>query len=227
MKFVDPNGQKIRGVSKQDIIWFQNDIFEVLADDKFMNIRSLINIKGNAFQRVDEGEFLSAMKGNSFNDDEIAYINMLVGTINSKNNHTIEYVSGDFVSSKGSIAFIEYMDKLFGDGMGDKATVNGRLRSSWVYSMGNGYNVPTQRGSHSFVSGDLQGKERAVTSGHEVFGHGIPATNNLTPAENNANAIRADNLIRRLLGLPQRDGSDHGGYKEGHIINPYDLPIIK
>ena len=127
----------------------------------------------------------------------------------------------------GSIAFIEYMDKLFGDGMGDKATVNGRLCSSWVYSMGNGYNVPTQRGSHSFVSGDLQGKERAVTSGHEVFGHGIPATNNLTPAENNANAIRADNLIRRLLGLPQRDGSDHGGYKEGHIINPYDLPIIK
>lgn len=75
--------------------------------------------------------------------------------------------------------------------------------------------------------GSLQGSERAVTSGHEVFGHGIPAAKKLTPAENNANAIRTDNLIRRILGLPQRDDSNHGGYKEGHITNPYFLPILK
>ena len=60
-----------------------------------------------------------------------------------------------------------------------------------------------------------------------MFGHGIPAAKKLKPAENNANAIRTDNLIRRILGLPQRDGSNHGGYKEGHVINPYILPILK
>ena len=60
-----------------------------------------------------------------------------------------------------------------------------------------------------------------------MFGHGIPAAKKLTPAENNANAIRTENLIRRILKLPQNDGSKHGGYKEGHINNPYILPILK
>ena len=53
------------------------------------------------------------------------------------------------------------------------------------------------------------------------------STTSGTSAENNANEIRTDNLIRRILKLPQRDGSDHGGYKEGHITNPNDLPILK
>lgn len=73
----------------------------------------------------------------------------------------------------------------------------------------------------------MQGDERSVTSGHEVFGHGIPAAKGLNPAENNANAIRTDNLIRRILRMPQRDGSDHGGYQEGHITYPYILPILR
>ena len=49
----------------------------------------------------------------------------------------------------------------------------------------------------------------------------------MTPAANNANAIRTENLIRRILNIPQRDGSDHGGYQQGHITNPYNLPIIQ
>ena len=58
---------------------------------------------------------------------------------------------------------------------------------------------------------------RPVTSGHELFGHGIPSANGLSSSDNNNNAIRTDNLIRRLLKMPQRDGSDHSGYKEGQI----------
>lgn len=49
----------------------------------------------------------------------------------------------------------------------------------------------------------------------------------MSAAENNANAIRAENLIRRILGLPQRDGSNHGGYNEGHITDPQNLPITQ
>ena len=227
MKFVDPTGREIRGVSKQDIDNFRNDIFEVLAGDKFTSIRSLINIKGKAFLRIDESDFHSAKKDNSFNDDEIAYINMVVETINSTDQHTIEYVSGDFASPKGSTAFIEYMDETFGEGIGRNATKDGRLSSSWIQNLGGGYNVPTRKGSHSFISNVIQGKERAATSAHELFGHGIPSAKGLLPADNNANAIRAENLTRRLLGLPQRDGSNHSGYKEGHITNPFDMPILK
>lgn len=62
---------------------------------------------------------------------------------------------------------------------------------------------------------------------HKLFGHGIPGANKLSAAENNANAIRTDNLVRRLLNIEQRDGSDHGGYNEGQITNPYQLPIKK
>jgi hypothetical protein len=56
------------------------------------------------------------------------------------------------------------------------------------------------------------------------LGHGIPSSRGESAELNNANAIRMDNLVRRMLGLPQRDGSDHGGYKEGHIKEPQKLP---
>ena len=68
---------------------------------------------------------------------------------------------------------------------------------------------------------------RARISGHEVFGHGIPSAKKLTNAENNANAIRTDNLIRRLLGMPKWDGTGHEGKKEEHLIDPYNLPMIE
>ena len=49
----------------------------------------------------------------------------------------------------------------------------------------------------------------------------------LSSSDNNNNAIRTDNLIRRLLKMPQRDGSDHSGYKEGQIKDPQNLPLTK
>lgn len=110
-------------------------------------------------------------------------------------------------------------------------TPNGDLKAATISVFGGeGFNVPTKNGSHSFIiSGVPNGKntERAVTSGHEVLGHGIPSARGMTPAENNSNAIRMDNLVRRLLGLHQRDGSDHAGYKQGQITDPYKLPITQ
>lgn len=199
-----------------------------MADDKFANVRTLIDIKGKTFKSIDVGKLSSAMEGLTLTEDESAYITMVTGVINSKDVYKVEYVSGEYTSSEGAKAFVNHMNKELGEGMGDKmVTPDGKLSSAWIRNSGDGLNVPTQNGSHSFIGGSLQGSERAVTSGHEVFGHGIPAAKKLTPAENNANAIRTDNLIRRILGLPQRDGSNHGGYKEGHITNPYFLPILK
>ena len=83
------------------------------------------------------------------------------------------------------------------------------------------------RSSFEFAGSNLEASELAVTSWHEVFGHGIPSARNETPEQNNSNAIRTDNLIRRMLGLPQRDGLDHAGGAEGQINNPQELPYTK
>ena len=120
------------------------------------------------------------------------------------------------------------MNKEHGNSIGNKiVTPDGNLSSAFIRNAGEGLNIPTPDGSHSFIGSSLQGMERAVTSGHEVFGHGIPAAKKLTPVENNANAIRTENLIRRILGLTQTDGHNHGGYKKRHITYPYILPILK
>ena len=76
---------------------------------------------------------------------------------------------------------------------------------------------PTKDGSHSFISSKGQGNERATTSNHELFGHGIPSSRGMSATENNSNAIRMDNLVRRILGMPQRDGNTQGGYHGGYI----------
>lgn len=89
---------------------------------------------------------------------------------------------------------------------------------------GEGFNVPTSKGSHSFIRG-VQDKLKAVTSAHELLGHGLPSARKESPVHNNTNAIRTDNLVRRLLRLPQRDGSDHAGGKD--IVSPYSLPYTK
>ena len=110
-------------------------------------------------------------------------------------------------------------------------TPEGNLKAATITVLGGeGFTVPVEGGSHAFIiSGMPRGKntERAVTSGHETFGHGIPASRSESPELNNSNAIRMDNLVRRVLGLPQRDGSDHGGFKEGQIKDPYKLPYTQ
>lgn len=228
IRFIDPDGREVRGVTKQDAQNFRDDIYRVLADDKFANIRALIDIKGKNFKKIDGEVLNTAMSGITMSKDESAYVTMITGAINSKDIHKVEYISGDFTSSEGASVFRDHMNKTVGEGIGDKSlTPEGKLSSSWIRNSGDGLNVPTSKGSHSFIGSSLQGNERAVTSGHEVFGHGIPAAKGLTPVGNNANAIRTDNLIRRILGLPQRDGSNHGGYREGHITQPYILPITR
>ena len=228
MRYIDLAGRKIRGITEEDAKKFRDDIYIVLADDKFANVRSLIDITENMFRNIDIGKLNSAMEGLKLTDDESAYITMITSTINSKEIYEVEYISGEYTSSEGATAFVNHMNKEHGNSIGNKiVTPDGNLSSAFIRNAGEGLNIPTPDGSHSFIGSSLQGMERAVTSGHEVFGHGIPAAKKLTPVENNANAIRTENLIRRILGLTQTDGHNHGGYKKRHITYPYILPILK
>ncbi len=54
---------------------------------------------------------------------------------------------------------------------------------------------------------------------------GLASGRNASPTNNNANAIRTENLVRRVLGITsQRTGSGHAG---GIVQNAQALPTIK
>lgn len=226
LKYIDPDGNEIIGVTKEDAQNFKSDIYLILAGDKLSGVRALIDIAGSKFKGIDAGALSKAMEGVEISEDQKAYINILTGAINSEESHKVEYLTCEFTSSEGGQAFKNYMNGVQ-DGIGDKmVTSDGKLSAGIVRNSGDGLNVPTKNGSHSFIGSSKTGNDRAVTSGHEVLGHGIPGSKKKTRAENNTNAIRTDNLIRRILGMPERDGSDHGGYKEGDIKDPKKLPEL-
>ncbi|WP_353165323.1 RHS repeat domain-containing protein, partial [Empedobacter brevis] len=232
IRYTDPDGMLpddiIRGQTKSDATQMKADIHNVLKDEKFSKVRDLIDIKGKEFKSIDSGALASALDGVQMSTDEQAYVEMVTNTINSSDIHTVEYLSGEFTSTDGASAFKEHMNSAQ-EGVGDAMlTREGQLKTSVVEgAAGEGLNIPTKKGSHSFISSSVKGDVRASTSTHEVFGHGIPSAQRASSADNNANAIRADNLSRRILGLPERDGANHGGYSQGHITDPNKLPLTK
>ena len=231
--YSDPTGMEIRGVTKSDAEEFKSDVHLILGDSKFDNLRSLISLKGKKFQQIPDAALADALDGVTCSEDEMAYISLLVNTINSKEVHSIEYLKdGEEVSSSGYSDINKYLNSIDPDSkIGDafrkrEERSDGSTRyyydDATIQTLGGeGFNVPTSKGSHSFIRG-VQDKLKAVTSAHELLGHGLPSARKESPVHNNTNAIRTDNLVRRLLRLPQRDGSDHAGGKD--IVSPYSLP---
>ena len=234
--YSDPTSMEIRGVTKSDAEEFKSDVHLILGDSKFDNLRSLISLKGKKFQQIPDAALADALDGVTCSEDEMAYISLLVNTINSKEVHSIEYLKdGEEVSSSGYSDINKYLNSIDPDSkIGDafrkrEERSDGSTRyyydDATIQTLGGeGFNVPTSKGSHSFIRG-VQDKLKAVTSAHELLGHGLPSARKESPVHNNTNAIRTDNLVRRLLRLPQRDGSDHAGGKD--IVSPYSLPYTK
>lgn len=234
--YSDPTGMEIRGVTKSDAEEFKSDVHLILGDSKFDNLRSLISLKGKKFQQIPDAALADALDGVTCSEDEMAYISLLVNTINSKEVHSIEYLKdGEEVSSSGYSDINKYLNSIDPDSkIGDafrkrEERSDGSTRyyydDATIQTLGGeGFNVPTSKGSHSFIRG-VQDKLKAVTSAHELLGHGLPSARKESPVHNNTNSIRTDNLVRRLLRLPQRDGSDHAGGKD--IVSPYSLPYTK
>ncbi len=187
---VDPDGRDIIGVTRKDAQNFQQDIYRVLKDKKFEGVRALISIKGSKFNKIDVSALTKALENISVNTDEKAYIDMVANTINSKEIHKVEYLSGDFTSAEGATAFRDHMNKAQ-EGIGDMLlTPDGNFSSTFIDSQGGGLNVPTKDGSHSFISAIHKDDDRAITSGHELFGHGILSAKKMNDKTNNSNAIR-------------------------------------
>jgi len=162
VRFIDPDGRApeyIIGVSRSDARKFKSDLHTVLSDSKFEKLRGLISVGGKTFNHIDSGALATALDGVSLSTDEQTYVDLVVNTINSDDIHKVEYLSGEFTSSEGATAFKEYMNGVQ-EGLGDiMLTPEGKLSTGLIDAHGGGFNVPTNNGSHSFISGGSDNRE--------------------------------------------------------------------
>ena len=226
IRYMDPDGRQIVGLTKNDALKVQQDLNTIFAGEKFEKFRNLFTFdkRGKTFNSISVESTKEAFDGIRLNEDEQALVNEVIGVINSEFVYKVEFVSIEgSVSEEGTSAFKTYLNEEH-PGVGDAMIPSVNMPGITMNAIsGGGINIPTKKGSHSVImegEGVIHDAGRAVTTGHEIIGHGVASANKFTPLENNTRAIRVDNLIRRVMGITTfRD--EHGGAK---IVNPYDLP---
>jgi hypothetical protein len=222
---IDPDGRQVVGLTKEDAAKVQQDFNTIFAGEKFDNFRGLFTLdkKGTTFNSI-SAEAIGAFDGITLSADEQALVNEVTGVINSESIHKVEFVDiNGSVSKEGTSAFKSHLNSTKA-GVGDAMIPSDRMPGGAMNAVsGGGLNIPTKKGSHSVImegTGVNHDGGRAVTTGHEIVGHGVASANKASGVENNTRAIRVDNLIRRVIGITTfRD--EHGGAK---IVNPNALP---
>jgi hypothetical protein len=230
---IDPDGREVIGVTKDDAKKIHDDLNKVFADKKFDALRALFTRgkkdNNKAFDKINSEKLTEALSGLS--GDDLALAEIVTGAINSKDVHKVEFATTDQDLSEGAVTGINStLEKLYTSNNLKVPTFPTERKGSEVAAAGgSGQNFPTPDGSHSVILEGANiknsGGRRELDTFHEVFGHGIPSAKKATDAVNNANAIRTENLVRRVLKIQeQRDGSNHAG---GKVQNPSALPSIK
>lgn len=217
---VDPTGCRVEGVTKKDAAMAVEDFRAMFPGDEFANFRNLIvqsgkKQNGKSFATISQDELIGTLNGILLNEDQHALVDMVVNTINSDDVHMIEYQSSEGVlSSKGEKAFLPgYMKGEISGHMSQIMERNGGL-PLWLIMTdgGSGATVHTKNGSHSVVViDDIHLNGRPVTTGHEILGHGRSWSVGFQENFQHIEAIRTENLILRVMGIPFiNTGIDHG-----------------
>ncbi len=234
LSYIDPDGRQVVGVNKNDAEYFHNVLKRVFAGDQFEQLRSLFtrgkNNNKRKFDKIEGSSLNEALSG--LEGDDLALAEVVVSAINSEDVHKVEFIERtEDVSTEGSTAIVDDANSA-GTEFQLSLNKDGRLHGSQIINMaGGGINAPTEQGSHSVIVSDIFHPNGIdVVSFHEVFGHGIPAAKKTTRKANNANAIRTENLVLRVLGKAsnQRDGSGEDGknFHNGGKVNSHKaLPI--
>lgn len=217
---VDPTGCVIEGVTKKDAALAIEDFRAMFPGEEFAAFRNLIvqsgkKQNGKSFAPISAEALLATFTGITLNEDQQALVEMVVNTINSDDVHMVEYRSSDGVlSSKGEKAFLPgYMEGGISGHMSQIMERNGGL-PLWLIMTdgGSGATVHTKNGSHSVVVVDgIHLNGRAVTTGHEILGHGRSWSVGYQENFQHVEPIRTENLILRVMGIPFiNTGIDHG-----------------
>jgi len=230
VKFVDPNGMEIEGETTADAKRFHDDINDVFAAEKFAAFRALIQQSGKhgdgyKFKKIDSKALATAIGG--LKGDDLVLAKLVAGEINSRDVQTIEYTNpGQALSQDATTAENAHLSDLYrANGIEPKNFPDTRYGNEFRAS-GGGQTFPTTDGAIAVVLetfNDYSGGRRSIVSFHELFGHGVAISKRLSDFENDTNAIRLENLVRRVLGITDvRDGHDHAG---GVVPNPTALPV--
>lgn len=233
--YIDPTGCIIEGVTKKDASMAVEDFRAMFPGDEFANFRNLIvqsgkKQNGKSFAPISTEALSTAFNGISLNEDQQALVDMVVNTINSNDVHTVEYRSSDGVlSNKGEKAFLPgYMEGGASEHMSQILEGNGGL-PLWLIMAdgGSGATVHTKNGSHSVIVEDgIHPTGRAVTTGHEILGHGRSWSAGFRENYQHVQPIRTENLILRVMGIPFiNTGINHG--PKTLVPQPSLLPIFR
>lgn len=241
---VDPDGREVVGVTKGDAKKVQADLNAVFKDEKFNGLRALFTLdkKGLTFNKIDATALGTALKGVTLSTDEQSLVDLVTGTINSDQKHLVEFANQkDNISKKGQ----DIMSKNLPSALVDPVVAaNGGLPASIISAFGgSGLTVEMEKGTYSLLIEGLDAAKsgsdylnsttgaygnnpagRASTTGHEVFGHGRSLALGRGASAQHADAIRAENLILRVMGFGniQRDGTSHADRTK--VTNPSSLP---
>lgn len=230
IRYIDPEGlapQDIIGHTKKDAEKAHNDINVIFGGDQFTKLRGLItrgkNNNKKTFSKIGSKALEGALSG--LEGDDLALAQSFTDAINSDDQHIVEYVDvGDNVSTKGTTAFKSHFEKNTPEGSANQLIPGTQISGSLMNALsGGGINMPTSGGSYSIISegtGVSHSGGRAVTTGHEIVGHGVAGANSISGVPNNTRAIRVDNLIRRVMGITNFR-TEHGG---ATIAKPHNLP---
>lgn len=232
---VDPTGCVIEGVTKKDAAMAVEDFRAMFPRDDFASFRNLIvqsgkKQNGKSFAPISSDALSAAFNGISLNEDQQALVEMVVNTINSNDVHIVEYRSSDgVVSNKGEKAFLPgYMEGGISGHIPQIIERNGGLPLWLIMSDGgSGATVHTGNGSHSVVVVDgVHPNGRAVTTGHEILGHGRSWSAGFHEDFQHVEPIRTENLILRVMGVPFiNTGINHGPKKL--VPQPSLLPVFR
>lgn len=234
--YIDPTGCIIEGVTKKDASMAVEDFRAMFPGDEFANFRNLIvqsgkKQNGKTFAPISTEALSTAFNGISLNEDQQALVDMVVNTINSNDVHKVEYqYSNGVLSDKGEKAFLPgYMNGEAAAYMPQILEKNGGLPLWLIMGDGGaGATVQTKNGSHSVIIIDgMHSNGRAVTTGHEILGHGRSWATGLGDSFQHIQAIRTENLILRVMGIPFINTGINHGREKAPIPNPTLLPSFR
>lgn len=218
VNFVDPTGCVIEGVTKKDAAMAVEDFRTMFPGDEFANFRNLIvqsgkKQNGKSFAPISSDALFAAFNGISLNEDQQALVDMVVNTINSNHIHKVEYLE-----SNGNLSYTaeKVFAPLFDNPDLPTSTIlnaNGGFPVIFINNRGGGgLTTPIRNGTYSLIFKDssfhLNG--RAVTTGHEILGHGRSLSVGRGDKNQHVDAIQTENLILRVMGMPYiNTGADH------------------
>lgn len=232
---IDPTGCIIEGASKSDVVRAVEDLRAMFIGEVFQRFRDLIvqsgkKQNGKSIAPI-SGEALSAaFNGITLNEDQHALVDMVVNTINSKDVHKVEYVKkGGVLSRQAERAFLPGLRSgRWGPYISSFMEKNGGI-PDWIIESegGSGLSTPVKGGSYSLIIlGGVHPNGRAVTTGHEIIGHGRSFAVDLGEIFQHVQAVRTENLILRVMGIPfVNTGIEHG--PKTPVKNPSLLPSFR